>query len=237
MQNEDLKKQICYYHGGLETRDRKRIENSFRDGKLKFIVSTSAFGEGIDISDIRHVVLYHLSFSCEEYNQLAGRAGRDGEKAYIHLLYNEKDKRVNELLLMESCPQREVLAGFYKTLRTLARQGEIKMTNEELAQSTKNVRGLSERAVSHWLGIFEELGFLARELNGSKRTIIVNERPNRSNLEDSLRYAEGLAELEDYEEYVTLAFNPRAEELLEAINRPIYPKNWQNTQGGEKYEI
>ena len=87
------------------------------------------------------------------------------------------------------------------------------------------------------LGIFEELGFLARELNGSKRTIIVNERPNRSNLEDSLRYAEGLAELEDYEEYVTLAFNPRAEELLEAINRPIYPKNWQNTQGGEKYEI
>ena len=237
LQNEDLKKQICYYHGGLETRDRKMIENSFRDGKLKFIVSTSAFGEGIDISDIRHVVLYHLSFSCEEYNQLAGRAGRDGEKAYIHLLYNEKDKRVNELLLMESCPQREVLAGFYKTLRTLARQGEIKMTNEELAQSTKNVRGLSERAVSHWLGIFEELGFLARELNGSKRTIIVNERPNRSNLEDSLRYAEGLAELEDYEEYVTLAFNPRAEELLEAINRPIYPKNWQNTQGGEKYEI
>ena len=232
-QNQDLQRQICYYHGGLESRDRKMIENNFRSGKLKFIVSTSAFGEGIDIGDIKHVVLYHLSFSCEEYNQLAGRAGRDGEKAYIHLLYNEKDKRVNELLLAESCPQREVLVNFYKVLRTLGRKGEIKMTNEELAHSAK-IKGFSEKAVSHWLGIFEELGFLEREVSGSKRTIILNERPNKANLEDSLRYTEGLAELDDYEKYLSVAFTANTEELLQAVNRPIYP---QNLQGGERDEI
>lgn len=225
--DEKLKRKICYYHGGLDTGDRKLIERDFRDGVLSFIVSTSAFGEGIDISDIKHVVLYHLSFSVEEYNQLAGRAGRNGEKAYIHLLYNERDKNLNELLLSENCPSREVLVGFYKALRALSRKGEINLTNAQLAQNTKGVN-ISENAVSNYLGIFEELNFLSRETNGSKRTIIINEKPNKTNLEESLRYLEGRIEFAEYEQYANLAFTHDEEALLAAINRPIFPKGQPN---------
>lgn len=226
--DERLKRKICYYHGGLEASDRKMIEKDFREGILSFIISTSAFGEGIDIGDIKHVVLYHLSFSCEEYNQLAGRAGRNGEKAYIHLLYNERDKNLNELLLSENCPNRELLVAFYKALRALGRKGEITLTNAQLAQHTKGIKNISENAVSHWLGIFEELNFLSRETSGSKRTIIINEKPSKTDLEESLRYTEGIAEREEYDKYAELAFIKDTDKLLEAINRPIFPHSINN---------
>ncbi len=232
-QDEKLRSKICYYHGGLEAGDRKLIEKDFREGILSFIISTSAFGEGIDIGDIKHVVLYHLSFSLEEYNQLAGRAGRNGNEAYIHLLYNERDKNLNELLLSENCPSREMLVGFYKALRALGRKGAITLTNAQLAQSTKGVKNISENAVSHWLGIFEELNFLSRETNGSKRTIIINEKPSKTDLEESLRYTEGVAEMAEYEKYAELAFSKDSASLLKAINRPIFPQTETINKGGE----
>ena len=169
-----------------------------------------------------------MSFSCEEYNQLAGRAGRNGEKAYIHLLYNERDKNLNELLLSENCPNRELLVAFYKALRALGRKGEITLTNAQLAQHTKGIKNISENAVSHWLGIFEELNFLSRETSGSKRTIIINEKPSKTDLEESLRYTEGIAEREEYDKYAELAFIKDTDKLLEAINRPIFPHSINN---------
>ncbi len=75
------------------------MEEAFRDGSLSCIVSTSAFGEGVNLPDIRHVVLYHMPFGGIEFNQMSGRAGRDGQPAVIHLLYSSRDARINERLL------------------------------------------------------------------------------------------------------------------------------------------
>ena len=79
----ELGGQVAGYHGGLESRKRLALEEDFRQGRLRVLVSTSAFGEGADLPDIRHVFLYHLCFSRAEYNQLSGRAGRDGKPAWI----------------------------------------------------------------------------------------------------------------------------------------------------------
>ena len=226
---------ICYYHGGLSSADRLAVENAFRSGEIQVIVTTSAFGEGIDIPDIRHVVLYHLSFSGEEYNQLAGRAGRDGKEAWVHLLYNRRDETLNQNVLASACPTREVLGRFYKLLQFLV-QGKpaIELTNGELADLVKREHFAepNESCISGWLGIFEELGFLEREREGSKRRIIMIPSPNKMDLFSSLRYQECMAELEDFQRYLQIAFDRNQEKLLAAVNRPIYPAGWQCMLGG-----
>lgn len=72
---------IGFYNAGLARAERKRIEELFRTDALSVLVATSAFGEGVDIPNIRHVVLYHLPFNEIEFNQMSGRAGRDGKPA------------------------------------------------------------------------------------------------------------------------------------------------------------
>ena len=58
---------------------RHAVERAFREGDLSVVVATSAFGEGVNIPDVRHVVLYHLPMGEVAFNQLCGRGGRDGE--------------------------------------------------------------------------------------------------------------------------------------------------------------
>ncbi len=77
------------------------------------MIATSAFGEGIDLPDVRNVVLYHLNFDFGEFNQQAGRAGRDGAAARIHLLYGERDRSLNEYLIDVDAPP---LAAFARDL-------------------------------------------------------------------------------------------------------------------------
>jgi ATP-dependent DNA helicase RecQ len=66
------------YHAGLETPDRIRIQEEFRDGKVEVMVATVAFGMGIDKADIRYVIHRDMPRSLEGYAQEIGRAGRDG---------------------------------------------------------------------------------------------------------------------------------------------------------------
>lgn len=229
-----LRDKICYYHGGLSSGDRAYVENAFRDGTIQVICATSAFGEGIDIPDVRNVVLYHLSFSKEEYNQMAGRAGRDGKPATIHLLYNQRDDNLNRNILASSCPSREVLGRFYKLLcQLVVGKPVIELTNSDLAEIVKQSKFAepNESSISGWLGIFEELGFLERERAGNKRTITMVQNPSKMDLFSSLRYQECMAELEDYNRYVEIAFDRNLDTLLTAVNRPIYPKNLLQQEG------
>ncbi|MCL2882695.1 MAG: single-stranded-DNA-specific exonuclease RecJ, partial [Coriobacteriia bacterium] len=128
--------QTAFYNAGLARDTRHEIESRFRDGKLKIIIATSAFGEGVNIPDIRDVVLYHFPYNDVEFNQMSGRGGRDGKPATIHLLFTEKDARINDFILQASAPPRDSLAALYSTLRDVA-AGEgtgFQITNADLAE-------------------------------------------------------------------------------------------------------
>lgn len=90
------------YHAGLEKNERTRIQGSFMENEFRVICATVAFGMGIDKADIRFVIHAGMPASLEGYYQEAGRAGRDGEKAYCVLLHSGKDTSLHYFFINKS---------------------------------------------------------------------------------------------------------------------------------------
>jgi len=103
---------IAFYNAALEPEDRRRVEDAFRTGDLDCLIATSAFGEGVNIPDVRDVVLYDLPYSLIDFNQMAGRAGRDGQEAHIHILAERSDTDyLRDHLACEEAPSEDETQG------------------------------------------------------------------------------------------------------------------------------
>jgi ATP-dependent DNA helicase RecQ len=82
-----------YFHAGLDHSVKDDRQQKWSNDEIRIIVATNAFGMGIDKPNVRLVIHFDCPDSIEAYFQEAGRAGRDGRKAYAVLLYNDNDKR------------------------------------------------------------------------------------------------------------------------------------------------
>ena len=85
--------EIAICHSKLS--DRAKQEQRFRSGKARIMISTSAFGMGVNIPDIRLIIVSQLPFSVASFYQMAGRAGRDRKRAKALLLWNDADFQMN----------------------------------------------------------------------------------------------------------------------------------------------
>lgn len=105
-----------YFHAGLlpDTKDSK--QNKWKSGECRVIVSTNAFGMGIDKPDVRLVIHMDLPNSPEEYFQEAGRAGRDEEKAYAVVLYEKSDSSKLKKRIPDEYPERDFIKRVYEAL-------------------------------------------------------------------------------------------------------------------------
>jgi ATP-dependent DNA helicase RecQ len=104
------------YHGGMELKDRDRIQENWIQGKSRVMVATNAFGMGVDKSDVRLVVHYDLPPGIEEYYQEAGRAGRDGNEAYCLVVVKPSSEKNLVTRVESSFPPLESLKRVYKSL-------------------------------------------------------------------------------------------------------------------------
>ena len=95
-------KQVSICHSNLSNGERKRNEQAFMSGERRIMVATSAFGMGINKSDVRLIIHYNLPLSIIDYYQQAGRAGRDGGKARCILLYRKSDYDFNRWVIEQN---------------------------------------------------------------------------------------------------------------------------------------
>ncbi|MBU8891802.1 MAG: RecQ family ATP-dependent DNA helicase [Bacteroidales bacterium] len=105
-----------YYHAGLKHETRSTKQNEWKVGKTRVMVSTNAFGMGIDKSDVRFVIHLDLPDNIESYFQEAGRGGRDEKRAVAVLLYNNSDKLKAEQRITTSFPEIKEIKAIYQAL-------------------------------------------------------------------------------------------------------------------------
>ena len=105
-----------FYHAGLDSVVKDDRQKAWQEDKVRVMVATNAFGMGIDKPDVRLVVHIDCPDSTEAYFQEAGRAGRDGFKAYAVLLYNDSDKRKLEKRIADTFPEKDYIREIYEHL-------------------------------------------------------------------------------------------------------------------------
>jgi ATP-dependent DNA helicase RecQ len=112
----DAGESVGLYHGRLRAKERTTSQDEFMAGRCRIMVATNAFGLGIDKPDIRFVLHYQIPGTLEAYYQESGRAGRDGERARSILLYDTRDKRVQQFFLGGRYPDADDVVQAYETL-------------------------------------------------------------------------------------------------------------------------
>ena len=105
-----------FYHAGLDHVVKDERQRDWQQDKVRVMVATNAFGMGIDKPDVRLVIHIDCPDSIEAYFQEAGRAGRDGLKAYAVLLYNEADKRKLDKRVSDTFPEKDYIKQVYEHL-------------------------------------------------------------------------------------------------------------------------
>ncbi len=106
-----------FYHAGLDDATKDIRQHRWQSGESHVMVATNAFGMGIDKPDVRIVIHMDLPDSIEAYFQEAGRAGRDGQKAYAVILYAKSDKTTLHKRIPDTFPEKEYIRDVYEHLQ------------------------------------------------------------------------------------------------------------------------
>ena len=157
------------YHGKMDKEEKSENQNAFMAGEVNIMVATSAFGMGVDKSDVGIVIHYDISDSLENYVQEAGRAGRDESiNAECYILFNEEDLDKHFILLNQTKISSKEINQIWKAIKDLTRTRD-KVSNSALeiariAGWDDSVKEIETR-VTTAIAALEEAGYLKRGQN------------------------------------------------------------------------
>ncbi len=157
------------YHGKMDKDEKSQNQNDFMSGKINIMVATSAFGMGVDKSDVGSVIHYDISDSLENYVQEAGRAGRDEQiNADCFILFNEEDLDKHFVLLNQTKISSKEINQIWKAIKALTKTRE-KISNSalEIARKAGWDDGIHEieTRVTTAISALEDAGYLKRGQN------------------------------------------------------------------------
>lgn len=122
------------YHSTISSEDKIKIQAQFSNGNVQIVCATSAFGMGIDKSDIRFVIHFHVPGSPEQYLQEVGRCGRDGKPSVAILLTDPSDFRIQKYLIDSSYPTKDMLLSAYSNSRHVSLTENATETQKDLCK-------------------------------------------------------------------------------------------------------
>jgi ATP-dependent DNA helicase RecQ len=160
------------YHGKMDTKQRLEHQNLFMANETDIMVATSAFGMGVDKSNIGMVVHYEISDSLENYIQEAGRAGRDEKlTANCYVLYNEDDLNKHFVLLNQTKITIKEIQLVWKAIKELSKTRD-KISNSALEIARKagwddEVADIESRILTA-IAALEDAGYLKRDNNSPR---------------------------------------------------------------------
>jgi ATP-dependent DNA helicase RecQ len=157
------------YHGKMDKDEKSQNQNAFMSGEVNIMVATSAFGMGVDKSDVGSVIHYDISDSLENYVQEAGRAGRDEHiNADCYVLFNEEDLDEHFILLNRTKISSKEINQIWKAIKELTKTRD-KASNSalEIARKAGWDDGINEieTRVTMAIAALEDAGYLKRGQN------------------------------------------------------------------------
>lgn len=159
------------FHGQMEVNTKVKAQDDFMSGKVRIIVATSAFGMGVDKSDVGLVVHYEISDSLENYIQEAGRAGRDvNSQAECYVLYNDDDLNKHFILLNQTKLTLSEINQVWSAVKKLtAKHDCIHISALEIARKAgwEEIQDV-ETKVKSAIAALETAGYLRRGMNSPR---------------------------------------------------------------------
>ena len=159
------------YHGKLAASARSQAQDAFMADEVRVMVATNAFGMGIDKPDIRFVLHAQVPGSLDAYYQEAGRAGRDGEPAKCILLFELKDKQVQQFFLGGRYPNAETIRRVGEAVRDLARENESQTLDKPLERLREALPHVGANKLRVAATLLNDMGVTRRTRRGGMKLI------------------------------------------------------------------
>ncbi|MBP2619440.1 ATP-dependent DNA helicase RecQ [Chryseobacterium jejuense] len=136
-------KNVDYYHAGLTTKEKNTRQNTWNNSDNQVLISTNAFGMGIDKDNVRFVLHYSPAASLENYYQEIGRAGRDGKESFAFMLWNKQELLNFDQILKNQIPNKAEFLKIISYLYSIFQVAEFELPEKTFQLNTIGIQNFT----------------------------------------------------------------------------------------------
>ncbi|ASW76013.1 ATP-dependent DNA helicase RecQ [Chryseobacterium piperi] len=141
-------KNVDYFHAGLTTKEKNAKQNLWNTSNNYVLISTNAFGMGIDKDNVRFVLHYSPAPSLENYYQEIGRAGRDGQDSFAYLLWNKQEIINFEQILKNQIPNKSEFLKIITYLYSIFQVAEYELPEKVFQLNINGIQNFTKLSIA-----------------------------------------------------------------------------------------